>query len=58
MNVKERILSLRLLEKMESNQNFLEEIGVVVTLKAKDSGTENKSSCRREKNDYETVHSK
>lgn len=50
VNVKERIISLRLIKKKEDHIEFLEEIGVAATVKVNDSNpeTEEKTSCIRE----------
>ena len=50
MNVKERIISLRLIKKKEDHIEFLEKIGVAATVKVNDSNpeTEEKTSCTKE----------
>lgn len=50
MNVKERIISLRLIEKREHHIKFLEEIGVAATVRVNgsDSKTEKKNNCIKE----------
>lgn len=54
MNTKERIISLKLIEKKESHLEFLEEIGVAATVKVNDGNLENeeKNSCTKEKKNY------
>ncbi len=40
MNVKERIISLRLVERNEKNDAFFEQIGVTATVKVNDTNPE------------------
>lgn len=49
MNVKERIISLRLVERNEKNDAFFEQIGVTATVKVNDTNPEthrNKGSMK------------
>ena len=49
MNVKERIILLRLLEMGKSRPEFLEEIGVAISVKEKNGNSEIKeNSCSKE----------
>lgn len=52
INVKERILSLRIIEKKESHLEFLGEIGVVAAMKENDRNQRNeeKTVVPRERN--------
>ena len=59
MSVKERIILLRLLEMGKSRPEFLEEIGVAISVKEKNGNSEIKeNSCSKEEKWYEKVHIK
>lgn len=60
MNIKERIISLKLIEKKKTHLEFLEEIGVAATVKVNDGNLENekKNSNTKEKNNYGKLHIK
>lgn len=57
MNVKERIISLRLVEKENEYSKFYEDVGIIVS-KKKEKNNLNNDCNYMEDDDYEKVHSK